>query len=38
LSSPAARAQEVVVYSGDAEVTRGGFGVRGTRGFEDDDE
>jgi hypothetical protein len=31
-------AWEVIVYVGDTEVTRGGFGVRGTRGFEDDDE
>ena len=31
-------AWEVIVFAGDTEVTRGGFGVRGTRGFEDDDD
>ena len=31
-------AWEVVVYSGETELTRGGFGVRGTRGFDDDNE
>ena len=29
---------EVIVYAGATEVTRGGFSVRGTRGFEDDYE